>query len=135
MRKYVLVLCLSAVGAVACRAANPERELTDSFLQQVGSSPGVRDLDRSGDEVSFTARYGDKLEAKWRVHIDSSSIEFEADGKTPTKGGVKSTWAVDGEPIRPRGSQSDLPLAFLDNGVAQECWALWDGKSGKWSWK
>jgi hypothetical protein len=136
MRKYVLlVVCVSAFGAVACRGASPERELKDSFLQQVGSSPGVRDFQRGGDEVSFTARYGNALDAKWRVHIDSSSIELETDGKTPNKGGIKSTWSVNGEPIRPRGSQSDLPLGFLDNGVAQECWALWDGKTGKWSWK
>ena len=135
MRTYVLVACLSAFGAVACRGASREQALRDSFLQQVGSSPGVSHLDRTGDEVAFTARYGEKLDAAWRVKIDSSSIEFEADGKTPTKGGVKSTWSADGQPIQPRGSQSDLPLAFLDNGVAQQCWAIWDGKAGKWSWK
>ena len=135
MRKYVLVVCLSGLGAMACGAASPERTLRDSFLQQVGSSPGVTNLDRKADEVAFTAQHGEKLDAAWRVKIDSSSIEFEADGTTPTKGGVKSTWFADGEPIRPRGSQSDLPLRFLDNGVAQECWAVWDRKTGKWSWK
>jgi hypothetical protein len=135
MHKYLLVVCLSAFGAIACRAASPERSLKDSFLQQIGSTAGVRDLRRTDEEASFTARYGDTLDAMWRVHIDSSSIEFEPDGKTPNKGGVKSTWSVNGEPIRPRGEQSDLPLAFLDNGVAQECWAFWDGKTRTWSWK
>jgi hypothetical protein len=42
---------------------------------------------------------------------------------------------VNGEQIRPRGDQSDLPLAFLDQGIAQECWAFWDNSNHQWSWK
>ena len=82
-----------------------------------------------------TPRYGHELDAKWRVQIDSATIELQADGTTKDKGLVKSSWYVNGEPIRPRGSQSDLPLPFLDAGIAQECWALWDSSSHQWSWK
>lgn len=135
MRKHLLVVCLSGFAVVACRQANPEQELKDSFLQQIASTPIVRDVQQSGDEVKFSARHGDTPDAKWRVHIDSVSVERQADGKTPDKGLVKSSWYVNDEAIRPRGAQSDLPLAFLDNGLAQECWALWDKTGQRWSWK
>jgi|SRR5262245_29506347 len=133
MKKQLLVLGLSAL-LVACRAA-PEQQLKDSFAQQIASSGIVRDFQQKADEVVFAAKYGERLDAKWRVHVDSASIERDADGTTPYKGVIKSSWYVDGEQIRPRGDQSDLPLAFLDKGIAQECWAFWDKRNHQWSWK
>jgi len=139
MRTQLLVVCLSASALGACRAAAPEQrqeqQLRDSFVQQIASTGIVRDLRRDGDTVSFTARRGSQLHAKWRVHIDSVAIEHQEGEATPSKGIVKSSWYVNGEPIRPRGDQSDLPLPFLDNGLAQECWAVWDSRSYQWSWK
>ena len=85
--------------------------------------------------MSFTARYGDQREAKWRVHVDSATIDRSPDGSANERGLVKSSWYVNDEQIRPRGDQSDLPLPFLDNGIAQECWAFWDGTRHEWSWK
>jgi len=139
MREQLLVACVTASALIACRAAAPEQrreqQLKDSFVQQIASTGIVRNLQRDGDTLSFLARHADQLDAKWRVHIDSATIEPQADGTTQDKGVVKSSWSVNDEPIRPRGSQSDLPLPFLDNGVAQECWAFWDSRSHQWSWK
>jgi len=139
MRTQVVVVCLSASALVACRPAAPaqrqEQQLKDSFAQQVASTPIVRDFQRSGDTLSFSARYGKQAGAKWRVHIDSATIQRRADGTTKDKRVVKSSWYVNGEPIQPRESQSDLPLPFLDSGIAQECRALWDSSAGQWSWK
>jgi len=139
VRKHLRVVCLTVSALAACRAAAPERrqeqQLRDSFAQQIASIGIVRDFHRDGDTLSFSARYGHELDAKWRVQIDSATIELQADGTTKDKGLVKSSWYVNGEPIRPRGSQSDLPLPFLDAGIAQECWALWDSSSHQWSWK
>ena len=119
MREQLLVACVTASALIACRAAAPEQrreqQLKDSFVQQIASTGIVRNLQRA--------------------HIDSATIEPQADGTTQDKGVVKSSWSVNDEPIRPRGSQSDLPLPFLDNGVAQECWAFWDSRSHQWSWK
>jgi hypothetical protein len=139
MKPRALVVCVSAWMMAACNAAAPaqslEQQLTDSFARQIVSTGIVRDLRRDGDTLWFSARYGKQPDAKWRVHIDSATIEPQADGTTSSKGIVKSSWFVDGEPIRPRGSQSDLPLAFLDAGIAQECWAFRDNDSRQWSWK
>jgi len=138
-RPWILVICLSASALAACRAAAPEQrreqQLRDSFAGQIASTAIVRDFRRDGDTVSFTARHGSQLDAKWRVHIDSVAIEHQKGEATPSRGIVKSSWSVNGEPIRPRGDQSDLPLPFLDNGLAQECWAAWDSRSHQWSWK
>ncbi len=132
----VLVVTACLVVASGCRAAaNPDQQLKDSFFQQIQSTSLVHDFHRSGDEVTFSGRYADRPEAKWVVHIDSTAVEHDSDGKTPSKGTIKSTWSVDGQPIRPHGSESDLPAAFLDAGLAQECWALWDRGSRSWSWK
>ena len=135
MWKHVPVLCVSAFALAGCRDPNQDQLLRDAFIQQIASTAIVRDLQQSGDDVTFSARYGEQLDAKWRVHIDSATIEHEGDGTTPHKGTVKSSWYVNGEHIRPRGSQSDLPLPFLDAGVAQECWAFWDKGTKHWSWK
>ena len=135
MMMRVLVLCASACVLVGCGGPTPEQQLRDSFIQQIVSTENVRDVQRNDDDVSFTLRHGEHPDAKWRVHLDSASIERGANGSTPDKGMVKSSWYADGEQLRPRGDQSDLPLAFLDRGLAQECWALLDKSSGGWSWK
>ncbi len=139
MRRGLLTVCVTALTLSACRAAAPEprreQQLKDSFVRQIAASGIVRDLQRDGDTVSFRARHVDELDAKWRVHIDAASIEPDAGGKGPDKGLIKSSWYVNEEPIPPRGDQSDLPLPFLDAGIAQECWALWDSTHRQWSWK
>lgn len=139
MREHLLVVCLCVSALAACRAAAPqqrrEQQLRDSFVQQIAATSIVRNVQRDGDNVSFSARHGSQLDAKWRVHIDSVTIELQAGEATPAKGIVKSSWYVNGEPIRPSGNQSDLPLPFLDSGLAQECWAWWDSRSQQWSWK
>jgi len=139
MREQLLVVCLCASAMPACRAGAPEhrleQQLRDSFVRQITSTAIVRDVRHDGDNVSFSARHGSQLDAKWRVHIDAVTIESQAGEAAPSKGLVKSSWYVNGEPIRPRGDQSDLPTPFLDNGLAQECWALWDSRRHQWSWK
>jgi hypothetical protein len=131
------VICLGALAAAvaACGGVTPEQQLKDSFVQQIASSGFARDLQHQGDEVTFTGKRAEKNDAKWRVRFDAATIENDTDGKTPRKGTVKSSWFVDGEQIRPRGDQADLPLPILDAGLAQECWAFWDKNAGKWSWK
>ena len=139
MRAAVLFGCLGAFALLGCRAGAPaqtrEQQLKDSFVQQIASTGIVRDVQRSDDTVSFTARYRDQPAAKWRVQIDSASVDRPPSDPAKERGLVKSSWFVDGEQIRPRGDQSDLPLPFLDNGLAQECWAFWDESRREWSWK
>jgi len=130
-----VILCLGVLAAAACGGATPQQQLKDSFVQQIVASGFARDLQHQGDEVTFTGKRAEKNDAKWRVHLDADVVENDTDGKTPRKGTVKSSWFVDGEQIRPRGDQADLPLPILDAGLAHECWAFWDKSSGKWSWK
>jgi hypothetical protein len=134
MKNRLLIVGSITLALVACRAA-PEQQLKDSFVKQIVASGIAHDVTQNGDEVLFSARYGDQLDAKWRVHIDSASIDRKPDGSTPSKGLVKSSWYLNGEPIRPSGSESNLPLAFLDKGIAQECWAFWDDSNHQWSWE
>jgi len=62
---------LTVSALAACRAAAPEQrqeqQLRDSFAQQIASIGIVRDFHRDGDTLSFSARYGHELDAKWRV--------------------------------------------------------------------
>jgi len=135
MIRHFIVLCFT-IALAACSGPTPQQQLKDSYVQQIVSSGFARDLQHQGDEVTFTGKRAEKSDAKWRVHFDAATIENDpADGKTPRKGTVKSSWFVDGEQIRPRGDQADLPLPILDAGIAQECWAFWDKSAGKWSWK
>ena len=67
------------------------------------------------------------------MRIDSAVLE-PRDEPVPYEGHILSSWYRDGELIEPLSSMSRLPDAFLDSGVAQECYALWDTESNAWDW-
>jgi len=125
------------MSACASREAN-EQSLKDSFAEQIASAGIARDLTRNGDELTFVApRAGKagKADAKWRVRIDSAVLEPQTSERNPFKGSVESSWFADGEIQLSSGSFSGLPEGFLDMGVGQECYALWDAETMQWSWK
>jgi hypothetical protein len=125
---------VAIAGTAGCASRPSDENLRQSFLDQIASVAFVRDFQRSGDEVTFSGPYGSEANAKWRVRIDSAAIEPQDDQAQPFKGTVKSSWYVNDQLIEPRGAYSDLPAAFLDKGVSQDCWAFWDGSSSMWSW-
>ena len=93
MRAAVLLGCLGAFALLGCRAGAPpqtrEQQLKDSFVQQIASTGIVRDVQRSDDTVSFTARYRDQPAAKWRVQIDSASVDRPPSYPAKERGLVK----------------------------------------------
>ena len=90
---------------------------------------------RNGDEFTFVAAMRGKTDARWRVRIDSAVLEPQTSERNPFKGSVESSWFADGEIQLSSGSFSGLPEGFLDMGVGQECYALWDAEKMQWSWK
>lgn len=124
-----------AALAAGCSSAPGEQGLRDSFAQQLGGNKFVKEFQRSGDEMTFVGPGPEGGTAKWRVHIDSAAIEPNQDPKMPYKGTAKSSWFADGQKIEPRGSQSNLPYELTANGLAQECYALWDPAGNKWGWE
>lgn len=131
--RVVSSILLVVATTLACGGSR-EKDLRDSFFQQIASVPLVHDLRRNGDEATFVGQYGSDQNAKWRVRIDSVSVEANDDGAKPYKGIVTSSWYVNGQLIAAEGSESNLPLAVLDKGIAQECWAFWDQQTKRWSW-
>jgi hypothetical protein len=123
-----------AVTATACSRPN-ERGLRESFAQQVSANQFVTDFAHRGDELTFSGPGIGGGIAKWRVHIDSTVIEPPSEKDAPYKGTVKSSWYANGRRIEPVGSESNLPFELLENGIAQECWALWDETTKRWSWE
>lgn len=109
--------------------------LRDSFAQQLTANRFVKDVQRSGEDLTFSGPGADGGVAKWRVHIDSAVIEPNSDPKQPHKGTVKSSWYGNGQDIRPSGKNSNLPVELIGNGLSQDCWALWDKAAGKWGWE
>ena len=103
-------------------------------MAQITSVDGVRDIVRNGDELTFSGPDGRGGTANWRVRIDSAALEPGPNGQGPDQGHVLSSWHRDGELIEQLGSMSGLPEAFLDTGVAQDCYALWDTASHAWGW-
>jgi hypothetical protein len=135
--RMVLAVAVAAsmAASMACRGSEPdEQNLRDSFAEQVASVGFVKSFERRGDELTFRAPYEANTEVAWRVRIDSATVEPNDDERQPFKGTVKSSWYADGRLIEPRDSYSDLPSDFLDKGIAQDCYAYWDGDSRKWSW-
>ena len=118
---------------VACAVQPGEVSLRDSFAERIASVDGVADFERDGDELTFSGPDGRGGTGNWRVRIDSAVLE-PRDEPVPYEGHILSSWYRDGELIEPLSSMSRLPDAFLDSGVAQECYALWDTESNAWDW-
>ncbi len=136
--RYRLLASLVVIAAVAagCGSGKPdENALRDSFANQLAANKAVKDFQRNGDDMTFAGPAYQGTDAKWRVHIDSAVIETMTDDKTPYKGTVKSSWYADGELVEPRGQRSNLPVELTANGLAQDCWALWDTAARKWGWE
>ena len=127
---------VAAVVAVACAAAvEPTADnLRASFAAQIDSVESVSGVEQTGETLSFTEMQADGTAVRWRVVIDSAAVGPPAVDGAPIQGNVLSSWYADGELIEPLGSMSRLPEAFLDAGIAQDCWALWDTEAGQWGW-
>lgn len=135
LRRTAVVLG-SVVYAAACGSApkSPAEALKTSFAEQVQVVVGIDAFDRVDDELTFAHPNSDGALVHWRVTIDSVAIELDNGEALPLKGNVLSSWYAEGELVEPLGSMSLLPDAFLDAGVAQQCYALWDTETGEWGW-
>jgi hypothetical protein len=114
--------------------------LRDAFARQLASNRFVKDFQRSGEDLMFSAPGADGVAAKWRVHIDSAVVEPNDDQRSqpemqPYKGIVKSSWYWNGQLVRPSGRDSNLPVELLGNGLSQDCWAFWAKAVRRWSWE
>ena len=128
------VIAALAAMTAGCGAAEPAAgNLKASFAAQVEGVASVSAFERDGDALAFTETRADGDEIQWRVTIDSAVVG-PPPGGAPRQGHVVASWYADGELIAPLGSMSRLPDAFLEAGVAQECYALWDAEAGDWDW-
>jgi hypothetical protein len=138
-RRLILqtALVLVACGTLACGSDRPASDgLRDSFLQQLAANRFIRDAKPSADEISFTGPGVDgKERSAWRVHVDSAVVEESEDAAKPFRGVVRSSWFADGVLVRMAPGESNLPIELTSNGLAQECWALWDPSARRWSWE
>ena len=134
-RRGALVWAIGAVTAGCAAAVEPGPDnLRASFSAQIDSIESVSGVERTGDSLTFTETQADGTQVEWRVVIDSAVVEPPAVDGAPTQGNVVSSWYADGALIESLGSMSRLPDAFLDAGIAQDCWALWDADAGRWGW-
>jgi len=136
IRQVAAVIALLTIAA----CGKPEADgLRDSFAQQVASNRFIRDFQRSGDDLTFSGPGAEGGTAKWRIHIDSATIEPNDEESTraaqPYKGFIKSSWYSDDQLVRPSGRDSNLPIELFSNGVSQDCWAFWNEATEKWSWE
>ena len=140
MRAHVAPgLCLAGLLALgACGAAESDTadagSLRAAFAGQIATVDTVSGFERDGDEMTFSGPDGSGGEVAWRVVIDSAVVGPWDDESLPYRGVVLSTWYADGEEIRSAGSISNLPPEFLDTGIAQDCWGLWDAAERRWTW-
>jgi hypothetical protein len=134
--KALLAVAIVVVTFTGCGDAGPSAaSLRDSFAQQLSANKFVTDFQRSGDEMTFSGPTPEGGKAAWRVHIDSAVVEPTDKPAQPYKGTVKSSWVVNGQTITPAGSESNLPIELISNGLSQDCWALWDANPGRWGWE
>ena len=131
--------CLALLLALAgCGAAGPDTADADSlrasFAGQIEAVEAVSGFDRDGDEITFSGPDGAGGEVAWRVVIDSAVVQSWDDESLPFRGVVLSTWYAAGEEVQSAGSISNLPPDFLDAGIAQDCWGLWDAAERRWTW-
>jgi hypothetical protein len=130
------VVLLVSLLASACGSGRPgEAELRDSFAAQLAANSFARDVQRNGDEITFSGPAVAGGTGNWRVVVDSAVIEVNEDPARPYKGTVTSSWYSDGQLVTFSGRESNLPVELTSNGLAQECWALWNTASARWEWE
>jgi hypothetical protein len=125
-----------SILTLACSGSTPsEDSLRDSFAAQLAANTFLRDVKRDGNEVAFSGPGALGGTAAWRVVIETAVIEPYDDASRPYKGTVISSWYSDGARVQPSGRESNLPVELTSNGLAQECWALWNTASERWEWE
>src|SRR5690242_6562095 len=126
MNKQNLRVAMATAMLIGAGCGKPGMDsLRDSFAQQLASNHFVKEFQRSGDDLTFSGPAVDGAATKWRVHIDSATVEQNTDPGSkpraqPYKGIVKSSWHANGRQIRPAGRESNLPLELTSNGLGQE---------------
>ena len=127
------LLVLAGCGGAASDTADAD-SLRASFAGQIEAVEAVSGFERDGDEMTFSGPDGSGGEVAWRVVIDSAVVQPWDDENLPFRGVVLSSWHAGGEEVRSAGSVSNLPADFLDAGIAQDCWGLWDAAERRWTW-
>jgi hypothetical protein len=133
-RSARLAICLVALAAAGCGGPSDD-DLRDSFAAQLAANRFLKDVQRAGDDITFSGAGAEGGTARWRVHVDSAVIEETGDAAMPYKGTVSSSWYSDGQIVLPVGKDSNLPIELTSNGLAQVCFALWDPGARRWSWE
>ena len=137
MRSHLLRATLILVLlASACGDGRPSAsDLRDSFVAQLAANRFVSNVQPDGDTMTFSGLSAGGGVGAWRIVIDSAEVEPNDDPSLPYKGTITSSWYSDGQLVRPSGRESNLPVELTSNGLAQECWALWNSASSRWEWE
>jgi hypothetical protein len=130
----VAATALAALIATGCGKPGVN-DLRESFARQLSANTSVKDFQQSGDDLRFSGPSVDGGVAKWRVHLDSATIESNNDPDKPYKGIVKSSWYADDVEVLAGARESNLPPELISTGLAQDCWALWNKAARKWEWE
>ena len=136
-QRFPWVLLIVALMTPGCTDRAPGEEgLRDSFAAQLEANEFVEKVARQGDTITFAgpAALGSG-DGEWRIHIDSTVVEPNDDPRFPYKGTVKSSWYSHEALVQPTGNESNLPVELTSNGLAQECWALWNADAERWEWE
>ena len=135
-RPFAIIYLLSALVLAGCSVElePTSKTLIKSFAQQVSAVEMVDNFELDDDELTFSGPDNSGGQAAWLVNIDSVVIEAHDDDNMPFRGLVQSSWYANGQLIEPIGSISHLPSEFLDAGIAQDCWGLWDAATHRWTW-
>jgi hypothetical protein len=132
-RRWVFAVVV-ALLSVACGDSAPDADgLRDAFVAQFQANTFVSDVRRDGDEVTFSGPTAEGGSSTWRIQIESAVVEPNDDPDLPYRGTVVSSWYADGQLVQPAGRESNLPVELTSNGLAQDCYALWNGAS--WGWE
>ena len=137
MRSHLLrTTLILVVLASACGDGRPSAsDLRASFAAQLAANRFVSNVQPEDDTITFSWLATDGRVAAWRIVIDSVDVQPNDDPSLPYKGTITSSWYSDGQLVQPSGRESNLPVELTSNGLAQECWALWNSASARWEWE
>src|SRR5262245_24142680 len=88
---FTLAICITSVAVMSCSGKPDTRALRDSFAKQLAANQHVKEFQQNGDDLTFSAPGADGGAAKWRVHLDSATVDANKDEAKPYKGTVKSS--------------------------------------------
>lgn len=123
-----LAVVLAGVGC----AKRDAESVRVAFEKRLAAVETVREVQRTGNTLTFVGPDGTGGDTSWRVQIDVLILGRNADPGKPYRADLQTSWYRDDQ--RYGDGEPPLPQEFLAQGLQPVLVAFWDERARRWTW-